>query len=299
MDNLSLLSRHNRQLDRMECDQQHELQSHLCLISKWISPGNSSWSSGQTLNFTIDGLAIGTYNYTLAAFDGINGTTQNQINVTVLASILPVITPSANLTYTYLWPNEAISWMIADNSTNSPWYSLYVNGSIVNSTIPWTNNENISLPLASYPSGNYIFMLAVSNGIDPVQFSNISVIILADGAPNVVPSGNISYTLGTTGHVIGWTLSSGNLYNGTYTLYVNGVINQTGSWTSGQNLLVNVDGLSAGTYQYSLIVNDGINGITNSTMLVTVNGIFLPHDEYSLLPISSVRGYSMPLLSGL
>ncbi len=30
--------------------------------------GNSSWSSGQTLNFTIDGLAIGTYNYTLAAF---------------------------------------------------------------------------------------------------------------------------------------------------------------------------------------------------------------------------------------
>ena len=47
--------------------------------------GDSPWSSGQTLNFTIDGLAIGTYNYTLAAFDGINGTTQNQINVTVLA----------------------------------------------------------------------------------------------------------------------------------------------------------------------------------------------------------------------
>ena len=92
--------------------------------------------------------------------------------------------------------------------------------------------------------------------------------------------GNISYTLGTTGHVAFDKHSpAGDLYNGTYTLYVNGVINQTGSWTSGQNLLVNVDGLSAGTYQYSLIVNDGINGITNSTMLVTVNGIFLRDND--------------------
>ncbi|HME53434.1 MAG TPA: PQQ-binding-like beta-propeller repeat protein, partial [Candidatus Lokiarchaeia archaeon] len=82
-----------------------------------------SWTSGTPVTVNVDGLAIGSYNYTIVASDGLGGTSNSTVIVTVIA--LPTITQPANVKYDAGTTGHSISWMITSASTGTRSFAIY------------------------------------------------------------------------------------------------------------------------------------------------------------------------------
>ena len=87
--------------------------------------------------------------------------------------------------------------------------------------------------------------------------------------PSINQPSDISYTEGDTGNSIQWTATDSDPT--TYTISRNGAQVASGSWSSGNPISINVDGLSQGTYTYAIIVSDQAGQTATDTILVTVN----------------------------
>ncbi|TXT64999.1 MAG: hypothetical protein BAJALOKI1v1_480008 [Promethearchaeota archaeon] len=96
-------------------------------------------------------------------------------------------------------------------------------------------------------------------GIAELQFATI---------PN-----NITYNYGKTGNNLTWVVIDDNVKNPNYTVYIDntpytGHINRT--WTTGENLTVNVDNLNPNEYNFTLVVSDGLGHQIQNKRKVTV-----------------------------
>jgi len=86
-------------------------------------------------------------------------------------------------------------------------------------------------------------------------------------APVVLAASGSTYYVGTTGHFIYWSLYDDNpLF---YMLYLDNEENYTGPW-DGSDISVNVDGLSVGQHNYTLILMDSSANFAFSTVFVNV-----------------------------
>jgi len=93
-----------------------------------------------------------------------------------------------------------------------------------------------------------------------------------DITPPVVDSpADITYEEGTTGHIISWNATDND--PGNYIISREGVEIDSGSWTSGVAITINVDGLTAGSFIYTIEVTDAFNNTATDTVLVTVTSI--------------------------
>jgi len=86
-------------------------------------------------------------------------------------------------------------------------------------------------------------------------------------APKVLSANNITYVQGSTGNEILWEVTDEDPLN--YTIYRNGNLVETDDW-DGLSIAHNVDGLSAGTYNYTLVLTDASRHRVINVVWVTV-----------------------------
>ncbi len=79
---------------------------------------------------------------------------------------------------------------------------------------------------------------------------------------------DFSYEYGSTGNIIAWVATSSIPQS--YTVYRNGVGVGSGSWVSGVSIDFNVDGLTLGTYNYTVVFSDQAGSTIIDTVFVTV-----------------------------
>jgi peptide/nickel transport system substrate-binding protein len=97
----------------------------------------------------------------------------------------------------------------------------------------------------------------------------------------ILSSGDISFIKGTTGNIINWTMSSDALINTTYNIYVNNILNTTGSWDIDVPVIINLDDLAAGIYEYKIEVfnyNKTAENIVNVNVQPHIFDITHPSD---------------------
>jgi len=98
---------------------------------------------------------------------------------------------------------------------------------------------------------------------------NSNFLPIMDITPPILTRPNdITYEEGETGNDITWTAT--DLNPGNYTLYREGVVIKTVSWSSNDLIIINVDGHSVGSYNYSIKVFDLYDNPTTDTVRVTV-----------------------------
>ena len=86
-------------------------------------------------------------------------------------------------------------------------------------------------------------------------------------APVIGHPSDYAYVQESTGNVIVWQASDLNPVN--YTVYRNGMVHDAGLWTSG-NMTVDIDGLAAGVYNFTLCVFDVFLNSASDTVWVIV-----------------------------
>ena len=234
---------------------------------------DGSWSNGTTINFSVDGLSQGFYNFTLSATSGTVDPQEASIQVTVLPSNARIeIVSSGNLQYKIDSTGHFISWTITAIDLNNGSYQIYLNGSNHDSG-DWDNGEKIIINVDGLPLGSYNYTLEATGGIaDPQEETIIVNVRTIIESIEISSSGNFQYESGTTEHNISWTIDGINLDNGTYRITRNGSYVESGSWNNETNVIINVDGLAPGSHTYTLKATGGTADPQEKSIVVTVIG---------------------------
>nr|MDO8115055.1 BspA family leucine-rich repeat surface protein [Candidatus Sigynarchaeota archaeon] len=143
--------------------------------------GSGSWTNGSAITITVDGLTVGSYNFTIVADDGYGGNGIDTVFVTAL-NIPVIITSPVDTVYAHDTTGHEISWIILDHSTETTSYTVYRNGtSIDNGT--WTEGSIITINIDGLAIGSYNFTIVASDGYD--SNGTDTVIVTVSNPPSI------------------------------------------------------------------------------------------------------------------
>ncbi|MHA2248080.1 MAG: hypothetical protein ACXADY_24240, partial [Candidatus Hodarchaeales archaeon] len=118
----------------------------------------------------------------------------------------------------------------------------------------WSSNDLIVINVDGHSVGSYNYSIEVYDSYDNPTTDTVIVTVVDITAPVLTRPDDITYEEGDTGNDISWTAT--DLNPGNYTLYREDVVIKTGSWSSNDLIVINVDGHSVGSYNYSIEVYD-------------------------------------------
>jgi len=236
----------------------------------WIYKDDVVVKSGQwntsVIYITFDDLEVGIYNYTLVLED----VGENQASDTVFITVTESVAPQ----FTYIPDDTSFSegafeislmWNFTDE--NPADYVLYENGTTIDYG-PWTSPcsyvYNISAP--SYGVYNYTMFVSDTTGLSCTD--TLWITIEDTTAPVVNSPDDITIIQGTTGRDLVWTPTDN--HPSSFTITRNGTIIMTGTWTSNESLVVDLDGLTTGVFVYTIVLSDQAGNIVTDTVLVHV-----------------------------
>jgi hypothetical protein len=182
-----------------------------------------------------------------------------------LSSSAVSIEGPVDFAYEYSATGNTITWTITDGSGT---YLITLDGEI--------------LEIDSYTSGVPITINVDGLGIGASTYDisaggvNDSVIVnVYNLAPVVSSPDDIEYEEGETGNTIAWTVTDNSItIDAQYiVIELNGEEVESGYWVSGDEIIINVDGLDVGTNIYTITADDGIGGQSSDSVTVTVNEI--------------------------
>ncbi|TFG26555.1 hypothetical protein EU528_14185, partial [Candidatus Thorarchaeota archaeon] len=190
------------------------------------------------------------------------------VNVTVGSSFTLRIEAEKGVGGTNFWLSVQAGWADNDNFTFTP--DSIRDGSVGDLTIAnfivthdftftaiVSGNQTIRAWCATYSASQFIDI--------PINVTDVPDVT----APTIDSPVDIPYVIPTTGHNINWTPYDENPSH--FRVLVNGSVILSGGW-NGQSIIVNVDFLSPGTYEYTLIVFDASNNNASDIVIVSVTG---------------------------
>jgi hypothetical protein len=236
------------------------------LFKDGVSIQNGTWTSGANIIINVDGLTPGVYNYTIVVKDGVLGNLSDTVFVTVTSPNLIITTPN-DITYTYGQTGYSISWTVTGYDGSSS-YQILRNGTSIASG-SWTSGTPITRSVDGLNPGIYNYTIIASDG-QGSEVRDMVIVTVNTPSMTITNPADISYTYGQTGYSISWTVTG---YSGSSSLQVlrNGTQVLAGGWTSGIPIMVSVDGLSPGIYNYTIIASDGYGKQVIDMVIVTVN----------------------------
>ncbi len=146
-----------------------------------------------------------------------------------------------------------------------------------NSPVNYTWNFGDETPLGN---GTHVTHLYADFGTYPVTLNvsdadgDFATITIQANVVNTLPwiehLKPISVIEGTVNNQITWHATDLNTNQPNYTISRDGIIIQSASWILNGDIIVDLDGLTVGTYTFTLSINDGYGGISVESVIVSV-----------------------------
>ncbi|NHJ48595.1 MAG: hypothetical protein FK733_12490 [Asgard group archaeon] len=225
-----------------------------------------AWTSGELIELNVDGLSVGIYTYQIE-FHDLHG---NWFNDTVIVIVLddetaPQLIEQLDIIYEFGDSGYEISWSAGD--INPDIYNVYLDGDLID-TDTWSNETTITVSLDGYDIGTYLFRIEFYDLFDNMAYDEVIVFIEDTTNPELVGPADITYEEKSTGNILNWNAT--DLNPDYYSLYINGTLNETGLWINTESIIFNIDGLSQGIYNYTLVVYDTSGNYVSDTVIVTI-----------------------------
>ncbi|MFW9919493.1 MAG: hypothetical protein ACFFED_07825 [Candidatus Thorarchaeota archaeon] len=222
--------------------------------------------------FTANNAGSFTIRFWVAAAGDLATSLDVSVSVLVPAGSPPVIDSPADIEYDLGDTGNSIVWTPSDDNPSS--YEIFLDSISVRTGAWNTSGETISIVVDGHTLGTYNYTLQVIDG-DTLSASDTVFVTVNDPIPIVSSPSDITYMEGGTGYSRTWTATDNN--PSSYTLWLDGAILKTGPWnSSGESLVVNVDGLSVEVHNYTVMFTDLNDGNGTDTVLVRVNSYTLP-----------------------
>ena len=88
--------------------------------------------------------------------------------------------------------------------------------------------------------------------------------------PMIIPIMNHSYIVESTENIVNWTVFDFFSFEASYEVYQNGELILSGSDWTPEEIIIDIDGLDVGSYNFTLIVFDGLGGVNSNQIDVSV-----------------------------
>ncbi len=235
---------------------------HYEILRNGTSIVNTSWD-GSAISLNVDGLSRGIYNYTIVVYDRTGHTNNDSVYVIVNDATAPSIDHPDDIHYDEGSIGNSITWSPSDLHPNL--YEVYRDGLKIESG-QWTGGS-IVVNVDGHTAGIYNYTLRVLDQDNNEAQDTVFVYVEDHNAPTVDHPADISYVVGETGHSIQWSATDNHPDH--YSLYRNGTHLETHAW-NGSPVTIDVDGLLAGTYNYTIVFYDESGNSVSDTVIVTV-----------------------------
>ncbi|MHA2235610.1 MAG: hypothetical protein ACXABH_09785 [Candidatus Thorarchaeota archaeon] len=232
------------------------------ILREGVQVKTGAWnSSSESIIINVDGLTLGTYNFTVYVYD-IGGNTENDtVFVYVSDGSAPTVNSPQDVSYDEGDTGNSIVWNPADAHPSS--YEIYREDSLIASGLWNSSSETISVTVDGHQVGSYNYTIRVLD-IGASSVSDTVFVFVQDGTlPTIDSPTDISYIEGETGNSITWNPSDLNPIS--YEIFRDEVLVKSASWnSSSETITFTVDGLSPGVYNFSIRVIDiGTNSVTD------------------------------------
>ena len=180
----------------------------------------------------------------------------------------PAITPVDDFTYEYGKDNNIINWNVSDINPGN--YSIYENGVKIlgdkwNIQIPDTI-ISVNVDNLSFGSNNITIVVTDMQGNSAYDTVFITVVDILK--PFITNPLDITYEYGNKGNSITWSGSDQTPKN--YIVYIDSIKQNESNWFNNTPIIIDVDGLNVGIYNYTIVIFDDFTNSISDTVLVTV-----------------------------
>ncbi|MBD3157534.1 MAG: hypothetical protein GF309_01985 [Candidatus Lokiarchaeota archaeon] len=227
------------------------------------SPAFSGGWPGGEIHLNVDGHALGTFNYTLIVSDEDGNSVNDSVLVTVVDTTPPSIDSPGDLEYELGNATHSITWHPSDAHLAS--CEVLRNESLVYSSTGVSSE--ITIDLDGLNPGIYNYTLIVYDTSGNAGSDSVIVTVTDTTSPTIDHPDDIEYVVETTGHEIVWHPS--DLNPSYYEVYQEGEFSYNSTW-DGSDVVVSIDGLDAGDYNFTLVVYDGSGNNATDTVIVSV-----------------------------
>ncbi|HME50803.1 MAG TPA: hypothetical protein VKM55_01170 [Candidatus Lokiarchaeia archaeon] len=194
-----------------------------------------------------------------------------KIDTTAPGSVLPSCTTHAMFGCSRL-QDIAVNWSIANDNGGSgiQGYSFLWSEGSMPTDPDYVIDANVTTNSTKLSDGSWCFSIRSCDNLGLWSSAiGIGPFIIDTIVPSAIGPGNFNITAGTTGNTINWTLADAN--PGTYILYMNGsVYTSATNWTSSSTIHVPIDGLSVGTYNFTIFVTDEAGNNASHMIMIRV-----------------------------
>ncbi len=218
----------------------------------------------------LDSLSLGTYNYTLQLWDSNGEWSRDVVWVHVQDTTSPTINTPSDIYYDEGDTGYSITWLPSDPLPSS--YVIYMEGSDIKSGTWNSSAESITVSVDGLTLGTYNYTIVVTDTTGQSTVDQVWVFVHDGTAPTIDHPADFDYNEGETGNTITWTPDDSHPKN--FTIYKDGTIEDSGSW-DGSAITIDVDGLSPGVYNYTIVVYDFGGNSVIDTVIVTVNEVVI------------------------
>ncbi|UCE10227.1 MAG: right-handed parallel beta-helix repeat-containing protein [Candidatus Thorarchaeota archaeon] len=229
---------------------------------------SGTWSS--PIVIVIDGLSVGYHNMTMTVWDSSGGSASDTVFVTVTFNPPPTIDSPADIKYVESLGLGFVVWRPSDANPDS--YTVYLNGSVLVEG-PWAGSS-INVNISGLAHGRYnVTMVVYDTGGKTANDTVIVWVVYELNPPQILGPPDIEYTYGDTGNTAVWSTYDENPFH--YMCLHNGSIMTEGDWST-TTLSVNIDGLSFGSHNVTLVLYDVDMNSASDTLIVRVLAVDAP-----------------------
>ncbi|MBD3193271.1 MAG: hypothetical protein GF308_21735 [Candidatus Heimdallarchaeota archaeon] len=180
----------------------------------------------------------------------------------------PQLTHPKDISYEYGLTGNSITWTITDSWVKTTWYKIYKDLTEIYSG-SWISGDSIICDIDGLDLGNYSYKLEASDGYNSSE--DTVLVGIVNDQPQIICTSKDNYFHGVTGNNISWTITDRSVGTTTsYTIRRDGNIIETGSWESDIPIVLIIDDLDIGTYTFSFEASDGLGGIIQDEINITV-----------------------------
>ena len=160
---------------------------------------------------------------------------------------------------------EGINCTWITHSTYPHEFQISVNGILLEEDV-W-NSPILSWPLDDFTPGLYLFEITVADNASRTTTDIVRVIIVDRVSPTISHPDDIEYIEGSSGNVIIWIAF--DEYPESYSVFIDNILDREGEWISTE-IVVDIDNLSAGIHNVTLVVFDGSGNSASDAVFVNV-----------------------------